>query len=210
MGFTLHYHPLASYAMKVTLGLYEIGFAFEKKTINLMDPGDRAEFLKLNPLGKMPVLRDDTTGRLYLETSVILEAIGGERFIPKDRDQALEARYLDRIFDLYMADQTTKIVTDKLRPEGSHDPFGVDEARKKLMTTYDLLEARLEGRKFAAGDEFSLADCAASPALFYADKIQSFRDRPRLTAYFMRLLERPAFARVLREAEPFMKYFPGG
>jgi len=209
MSFTLHYHPLASYAMKVTLGLYELGLEFEKKTVNLMDPAERAEYLKLTPIGKLPVLRDDTTGRVYLETSVILEAMGADRFIPKDRDQALECRYLDRVFDFYVADQTAKIVTDKLRPEGQHDPFGVDEARKKLSTAYDLLEARLQGRTLAVGDDFTLADCAASPALFYADKIQSFRDRPRLTAYFQRLLERPAFARVLREAEPYMKYFPG-
>ena len=204
MSFTLHYHPLASYAMKVTLGLYELGLEFEKKTVNLMDPAERAEYLKLTPIGKLPVLRDDTTGRVYLETSVILEAMGADRFIPKDRDQALECRYLDRVFDFYVADQTAKIVTDKLRPEGQHDPFGVDEARKKLSTAYDLLEARLQGRTLAVGDDFTLADCAASPALFYADKIQSFRDRPRLTAYFQRLLERPAFARVLREAEPYM------
>jgi glutathione S-transferase len=209
MSFTLHYHPLASYAMKVTLGLYELGLEFEKKTINLMDPAERAEYLKLTPIGKLPALRDDTTGRVYLETSVILEAMGADRLIPKDRDQALECRYLDRVFDLYVADQTAKIVTDKLRPAGQHDPFGVDEARKKLATTYDLLDARLEGRRFAVGDDFTLADCAASPALFYADKIRTLRDRPRLTAYFQRLLERPAFARVLREAEPFMKYFPG-
>ena len=209
MSFTLHYHPLASYAMKVTLGLYELGLEFEKKTINLMDPAERAEYLKLTPIGKLPALRDDATGRVYLETSVILEAMGADQLLPKDRDQALECRYLDRVFDLYMADQTAKIVTDKLRPPGQNDPFGVDEARKKLDTTYDLLEARLDGRKFAVGDDFTLADCAASPALFYADKIRAFRDRPRLTAYFQRLLERPAFARVLREAEPFMKYFPG-
>jgi glutathione S-transferase len=209
MSLTLHYHPLASYAMKVTLGLYELGLEFEKKTINLMDPAERAEYRKLTPIGKLPVLRDDTTGRVYLETSVILEAMGADRFIPKDRDQALECRYLDRVFDFYVADQTAKIVTDKLRPADKHDPFGVDEARTKLNTTYDLLEARLEGRKYAVGDDFTLADCAASPALFYADKVQPFRDRARLTAYFQRLLERPAFARVLHEAEPFMKYFPG-
>lgn len=210
MGFTLHYHPLASFAMKVTFGLYEIGFEHEKKTVNLMDPAERAEYSKLTPIGKLPVLRDDSTGRVYLESSVILEAVGGDRLIPRDREQALECRYLDRVFDMYVAEQTAKIVTDKLRPEGCHDPFGVDDARKKLTTAYDLLEGRLVGREFAAGDELSLADCAASPALFWADKIQSFRDRPHLTAYYARLRERPAFARVLREAEPFMKYFPGG
>lgn len=210
MGFTLHIHPLASYAMKVTLGLYEIGFAFEKKTVNLMDPAERAEYLKLTPAGKLPVLRDDTTGRVYLESSVILEAAGGDRLIPKDRDRMLECRYLDRVFDLYVAEQTTKIVTDKLRPDDGHDPFGVDEARRRLATTYDIVEARLEGRRYAVGDDFTLADCAASPALFYADKLLPLRDRPRLAAYFARLRARPAFARVLEDAEPYMKLFPGG
>lgn len=210
MGFTLHYHPMASFAMKVTVGLYEIDFAFEKHTVNLMDPAGRAEYLKLTPIGKLPVLCDDTTGRVYAESSVILEAMGGERLIPGDRDRMLECRYLDRVFDLYLADQTAKIVTDKLRAEGQRDAFGVTEARKRIADTYDLLEARLEGRTFAVGEDFTLADCAASPALFYADKLCSLREHPRLRAYFTRLRGRPAFARVLDEAEPLMKYFPGG
>jgi glutathione S-transferase len=208
MSFTLHYHPIASFAMKVVIGLYEVGFEFDKKTINLGDPKEREEFLELTPIGKLPVLRDDDRGRVYLETSVILEAMAGDRLIPRDRDLALATRYHDRFFDSYVAEPMSKIVTDKIRPPGRGDSFGVEEARKQLATAYDIIERRI-GDRYAVGEPFTLADCAASPALWYANKVQPFGDRPRLTAYYERLMARPAFQRVLEEAKPLMHLFPG-
>ena len=122
-------------------------------------------------------------------------------------DAALATRYHDRFFDSYIAEPMQKIVTDKIRPPGKSDPHGVEEARKQLATAYDIIDARIG--VFAAGDDFTLADCAASPALWYANKVQPFGDRPRLTAYYDRLMSRPAFQRVLEEAKPLMHFFPG-
>jgi len=207
MSFTLHYHPIASYAMKVVIGLYETNFEFEKKTVDLGDAHERAAFLKLTPIGKLPVLVNDDSGRVYLETSVILESVASS-LVPHEREAALAARYHDRFFDSYVMDPMSKIVADKIRPPGKTDPHGVEEARKQLATAYDIIEGRI-GDAYAVGNDFTLADCAASPALWYANKVQPFGDRRRLTAYYDRLMARPAFQRVLEEAKPLMHLFPG-
>jgi glutathione S-transferase len=201
----LHYHPLSSFSMKVAMGLYELGLPFEKRTVHLMDEAERAEYRKLSPFGKIPVVTDGD--RVLLETSIILEALGGERLIPTA--SALECRLLDRFFDLYVNTPVGKIVTDKLRPAGKNDALGVELARKELATAYDVLEERLGATTYAVSDEVTLADCAAAPALFYAEKLLPFGEHARVAAYFRRLSERPSFKRVVEEAQPYLKYFPG-
>ena len=85
------------------------------------------------------------------------------------------------------------------------------EAKKRLEISYAWLEATLKGRKWAAGEEFTLADCAAAPALFYADWVHDIgTELTELRAYRRRLLRRPSFARAVDDARPFRKYFPLG
>ncbi|MDC0715593.1 glutathione S-transferase family protein [Nannocystis bainbridge] len=210
---TLHAHPLSSYCWKVLIALYEAGTAFTFQHLDLADPSARAEFYALWPIGKMPVLVDATAGRTVAETSVIIEyleryAPAARRMLPTEPEEALTARFWDRFCDLYLSTPMQKVVGDRIRPEGSRDPFGVDEARRTLDAAFGVLEAHMQGREWAAGSSFGLADCAASPALFYADQIASLRERPVLAAYLARLAARPSFARVLDEAGPWMHNFP--
>lgn len=211
MSLTLHYHPLSSFCMKALIGLYELDVPFEKHLVDLADEAARAALLKLWPIGKFPVLRDEAKGRTVPESSIILEYIDrGARLIPADPDLARECRLRDRFYDLCIHVQMQKIVTDKLRPEGKHDPFGVEQARAQIETAYTIADEQLRDRNWALGDAFTMADCAAAPALFYASKVVPFGDaRPHLSAYFERLLARPSFARVLAEAQPYFAMFPG-
>ena len=215
MSLTLHYHPLSSFCMKVLIGLYELGVPFEKHLVDLADPAARADLLRLWPVGKFPVLRDEGRGLTLPESSIILEYVdrlhaGAARLIPADPDQALECRLRDRFHDLYVDVPMGKIVTDKLRPEGQRDPLGVEQARAQLETAYGIADEQLRGRTWAVGDAFSMADCAAAPALFFAGKVAPFGEaRPHLAAYFARLTARPSFARVLEEARPYLAFFPG-
>ena len=215
MSLKLHYHPLASYCWKVLVALYENGTPFEGHIVDLMDPAGAKAFRQLSPMGKMPALRDDTHDRTILETSVIIEYLdrhypGQTRFLPEDPGEALRVRFAERFFDFYVQDPMSKIVTDKLRPEASRDVFGVEKARKELGAAYDAIEARLPQGMWPEGEGFTLADCAALPALFYAGKIQPFAEtHPGLAAYFDRIARRPSFKRVLEEAEPYFKLFPG-
>ncbi|MBO9547628.1 glutathione S-transferase family protein [Caulobacter sp.] len=214
MSLTLHAHPLSSFCWKALIGLYEMGPAFENAMVNLGDPAAREAFLKLSPMGKMPALQDDARGETVLESSVILEYLdlhypGAVRLVPADADAALQARYWDRFFDHYVHHPMQRIIADRLRPPEAKDGFGVDEAYSQLAKACDHLETVLaDGRTWISGD-FGLADCAALPALFYADKVQAFEGRWLLClSYLERLKARPSVQRVLTEAEPFFKYFP--
>ena len=209
----LYYHPLSSYCWKVLIALYENGTAFEPRLLE--DAAAAQTWLALWPLGKFPVLRDEARDRTIAETSIIIEYLGLHcpgpfRPVPEDADIALEARLMDRLFDNYVMTPMQAIVGERIRPEGiARDPHSVEEARRMLGKAYALLEERMAGRRWAAGDDFTLADCAAAPSLFYADRIEPMRDGfPGLGAYLERLEARESFARVLREKEPWWHMFP--
>lgn len=214
MALTLYLHPLASFCHKVLIAFYENGTAFEAVTVDLGDPGEAAALMAKWPVGKISVLHDTARDRVVAETSIIIEYVqrhypGPAPMLPADPDQALDARLWDRAFDLYVAVPMQRIVGDRLRPADSRDPFGVAEARRSLDTAYAMLDAHLAGRDWAIGDRFTLADCAASPALFYASMVHPFAPaHSNLAAYFERLLTRPAMRRTLREARPFFSWFP--
>jgi glutathione S-transferase len=212
MALTLHYHPLSSFCWKVLIALYEKQLDFERVLIDFGDPGSAGAFRALWPLGKMPVLED---GALALpETSIIIEHLdlrhpGPVPLIPTDPAAALEVRLRDRLLDLYVHLPMQKIVGDRLRPEAQRDGFGVEEARRGLRTAYALIESRFAPAPWAAGADFSLADCAAAPALYYANRVEPFAaDHPGLALYLDRLKARPSVARVLEEAEPYFHMFP--
>jgi glutathione S-transferase len=196
---TLYFHPLSSFCWKALIALYECDVAFEPHLLDLMNPAVREEFGKLWPIGKMPVLRDgDET---IAEATIVIEYATPQLIPARD---AWRVRMWDRFFDLYVNEPVGKIVTDKLRPEGSRDPLGVEQARARLTTAYQTLEER-----YVPSEMFTLADCAAAPALFYANKLIPLASHSRTATYLARLLERPSVARVIREAEPYFKMFPG-
>ncbi|HEY2735264.1 MAG TPA: glutathione S-transferase family protein [Polyangiales bacterium] len=213
MALVLYSHPLASYCHKVLIALYENETPFEARLVDLGDPNSRAEFDRLAPLAKMPVLRDLEREQVVTETSVIIEYLqlhhpGAARLLPSDAERALPIRALDRFYDLYVNEQMGKIVADHIRPADERDGFGVAAAKAMLHKAYGVIEAQMSERSWAAGDTFTMADCAAAPALFYAQRVASLADYPHAAAYLRRLCERPSFARVLREAKPYFKLFP--
>ena len=215
MSLTLHYHPLASFCWKVLIALYENGTPFEPHLVDLGDEAASTAFRRMWPIGKMPVLRDDARDRTIPESSIIIEYLAqhypGERqLLPADPEQALQVRLADRFYDLYVQEPMQKVVTDRLRPAGSNDPHGVELARQQLLTAYGIIERDMAARQWAAGDRFTMADCAAAPALFYANKVVPCAEgHDNVAAYLARLMERPSFARVVAEAQPYMALFPG-
>jgi len=212
---TLYFHPLSSFCWKALVGLYELDVPFEKHLVDLSDAAARAAFVRLWPIGKFPVLRDDAKGRTIPESTIILEHVdrsttGRTRLIPEDPERALECRLRDRLYDAYIHLPMQKIVGDKLRPADKRDPFGVEQARAQIETTYALVDEQLRGGPWAMGADFTLADCSAFPALYYGGKVAPFEARwSNVTAYFERLKTRPSVARVLEEAGPYLKMFPG-
>jgi glutathione S-transferase len=212
MSLTLYFHPFSAYGQKVLVALWEneIPFAYR----HLEEPGAAEEWAALWPLGRFPVLVDD--GRTIAESSIIIEHLdqryaGPVRLLPNDRDAALEVRLMDRFFDNYIMTAMQKPVFEARRAEPSRKEEAMAEAGQALDMAYAWLEERLSGRAWAAGESFTMADCAAAPSLFYADWVRQIgSDFPRLRDYRSRLLARPSFARAVDEARPYRSYFPLG
>jgi len=215
MALSLYFHPLASYCWKVLIALYENETPFEPQLVDLGNAEARAAFFKLAPLGKFPVVRDGASGRVVCESTIIIEYLaqhhpGRAALLPADRELSLEVRAQDRFFDQQIHEPMQKHVADKLRPADKRDPYCVEQAHAQLEKAYGILEATLTGRSWAAGEIFSMADCAAAPALYYANLVHPIASHyERVGSYLKRLEARPSFARVLAEAQPYFAMFPG-
>jgi len=214
MSLVLHFHPLASFCWKVLIALYENDTPFEPVIVDLGDEKSRSAFQKLWPQGKFPLLQDKARDRLVPESAIIIDYLdqhcpGPVTLIPGDRDFARKVRLADQFYDRYVHEPMQKIVGDRIRPEGSKDPYGVEQARETLRTSYPMVDADMRDKQWTAGDGFTLADCAAFPALYYADKVEPFAGKYEHAArYLQRLRARPSIARVVEEARPYMPMFP--
>jgi glutathione S-transferase len=209
MTLVLYGHPLSSYCWKALIALTETGEPFTFKTVNLGNIGEREQFLELSPLGKMPVLVDGEA--VLFESTTIIEHLAQRHPFLLPPESAAQVRHWDRMFDLYCHAPLQQLVGYKLRPEGNADRFGVAETKRKLTEFYDLAERHMTGREWAVGQGLTMADCAAFPALHYADRIVSVGEaRPNLAAYLARLTARPSVVAVLEGAQPYAHFFPGG
>ena len=215
MPLTLHFHPLSSFCQKALIALYENGTPFTPHKVDLMDEKESAAFKQLWPVGKFPVLRDEKNGQTIPESTSIIEYLvrhypGPVQLVPKDPDAALTVRAQDRFYDLNVHLLTQKVITDRLRPAGQNDTFGVEHARTLLQTALRIVDKDMARKTWASGDAFTMADCAAAPTLFYTNKAVTplAGSFDNLAAYLDRLIKRPSYARALKEAEPFLKYVP--
>lgn len=206
----LYYHPLSSFCWKATIALYENDTPFEKIVVNLQEDASRRAFLEVWPIGQFPVVKDETRDRLVPESSIIIEYLddhyrGRTRFIPEDMDKAREVRMRDRFFDLHVQVPMQHIMDDRWRKDEDKNRIGVEKMCARITTALDMIESDV-GRNWAMGEDFTMADIAAMPALFYANVAMPFGDaRPKTLAYLARLKKRPSIARTLKDAAPFLK-----
>src|SRR5438552_15388466 len=209
MPLRLYFHPLSSFSQKVLTALYENDTPFEPEILAAGDAAAIEVLKKLWPIGKFPVLRDEERDWTVPETSIIIEYLaehypGRGELVPRDADLARQIRRRDRFFDLHVNVPMQKIFTDRLRPAGKNDPYGVEQAKEALAIAYGIVDGAMAAKTWAMGDTFTMADCAAAPALNYASMAVPFGDaNPHATAYLARLKARPSFARALHEAEAY-------
>lgn len=214
MALVLYGHPFSSYTQKALIALHENATPFEFRCIGPDTPEHAAEWLRRWPIAKFPLLLDGE--RQVVETSIVIEYLqiahpGPVRLLPADPLAALDVRFLDRFFDLHVMDAMQVAVDSALKRYPMTSEEGRAIARERLERAYAWLEGHLAGKTWAAGDAFTLADCAAAPSLFYADWVHQIPETyPVLRAYRSRLLARPSFARAVEEARPFRSYFPLG
>lgn len=210
MSLTLYYHPLASFCHKVLIALYENHTAFDKRIIDLGDENDRAKLLAVSPIGKFPVIRDHARERDVAETTIIIEYLdhffAGERpLIPREWEDAIQVRLWDRLFDSYVQMPMQQIVGDRLR----NAQGDLSKERATLEMAYAMIDKHMAGKMWMGSHGFSMADCAAAPALFFSGTVQPFpHGLTHLRGYFDRLVERPSVQRVLEEARPYLQLYP--
>ena len=214
MSLALYGHPFSSYTQKALIALWENETPFEFRGIDPQSPENTAEWLRRWPIAKFPMLLDGD--RQVVETSTIIEYLqiahpGPNRLLPTDPMEALDVRFLDRVFDLHVMDPVQLAVAAALGRLPMTRDDGVKIAEERLERAYGWLEGHLAGRTWAAGERFTLADCAAAPSIFYADWTHPIREiYPLVRAYRARLLARPSVARAVDGGRPFRSYFPLG
>ncbi|HEY3784724.1 MAG TPA: glutathione S-transferase family protein [Steroidobacteraceae bacterium] len=215
MALTLYMHPLASFCHKVLLALYENATPFESHQVDLSDATARQAFRAIWPFAKFPLLRDSARSQTVPESTIIIEYLeryypGPLKLLPTATELALQVRATDRFYDLHVHEPMQKIVGDKLRPADGRDRIGVDQAWEQLQIALQVADTEMGARPWAAGDQFSMADCAAGPPLFFVDLMMPLaRPFPHVSAYLGRLTKRPSYVRVLAEAQPYLELFPG-
>jgi glutathione S-transferase len=213
MSLELFLHPLSSYCHKVLIAFYENDTPFEVKRID--DPAVARDWEAVSPLKRFPILRDVKRSRVIPESTIIIEYLqthfpGRTKLLPADPELALQVRASDRFFDNHLHAPMQKFAADSMRPQAQKDSYGVADARVKYVQALDLLDTEMAHKTWATGEEFTMADCAAAPALFYGNRFFGpFREtHPNALAYLDRLLSRPSYARALEEAKPFMHMLP--
>ena len=205
----LYYNPISTYSQKALIAFYEKGIDFEPNIVSLMDPDDLAKYRKVYPMGKIPCLVLDD-GHLIPESSIIIEYIddmGEPRLIDGDNEQIRKIRFKDRMLDLYLNDPIVTLLLQGMKPEDQRDPERMATAQFRIDTMYGFMEAEFEKHPFASGDQFSMADCAAAPALFCAEQTAPFAEYKNISAYWERLKQRPSVQRTHEEALPALEAF---
>ncbi len=213
MSLTLYFHPLASFCWKVLIALYENDTPFTPHIVDLLDEPEREAFLKISPFAKFPVIHDDERGQIVLESTIIIDYLawrfpGTTALLPQDPERALRVRYWDRFYDFYVHEPMQKVVADRRRDLDKRDPYGVQQAKAQLEASFTIVDGEMAGRTWALGEEFTMADCSAFPALYYGNRVQPLGAHAVTAAYLERLLARPSIRRVIREATPYLHFFP--
>jgi glutathione S-transferase len=204
----LYYHPISTYSQKVLIALYEKDLEFEREIVQLMDPGGRAKYLDIYPMGKIPCLFDGK--QMVPESSIIIEYIDSmaePRLIKGDADKMRKIRFKDRMFDLYLNNNVATLLFQSLKPESEQDQDLTEKARFQINTMYRFMEHEFGSQDYANGDEFLMGDCAAAPALNYAQRVAPFDEHKNICAYWERLTSRPSVKRIQDEAAPAIAAF---
>jgi len=201
----LYYFPLSTYSQKAMIAFNEKGISYEPIVVQLLEPAERAEFEKIYPIGKVPFLQ--ANDRPVPESTSIIEYLedefpGTPRMIPAGNgDAPRQVRFMDRMTDLYFTEPLSELISQQLGLRPKDDDKAV-RARKYIALTYAHWDQRLATRKWLCGDDFSMADCAAIPGLFYAQSMLPFAAHPHIVAYWQRAQQRPSYAKVRAEFEP--------
>ena len=197
---------LSNFASKCRIAIYEKKAPVEIAAIPGADLKS-AEYLKIYPLGKTPSL--EVNGRILGESEIINEYLE-EKFpspalLPKDPEGRAHVRTFTRFHDVYLEPPLRALFPQVTG--GAKDEKLKAEKLAELATRLDQLEAMI-GAQYAAGAEFTLADCALAPTFFFANIMLPMlgapafgEGRPKIAAWWTKVQERPSVAKALGEQQ---------
>jgi glutathione S-transferase len=205
--YTLISHHLCPYAQRAAIALFENNVAYERKNIDLGNKPDW--FLKLSPLGKVPLLvvNDET---VVFESSVIAEYIndtnGGE---------LLSTNALNRASQRAWVEFASQMIANIGQYYTAADEETLEVAATQLAKKWQTLENRLGNGPWFEGDEFSLVDAAFAPVFRFFETfeqltgIEYFATVPKVSAWRRVLASRPSVRKAVAEdfSERLLQFF---
>jgi glutathione S-transferase len=207
---------LSNFATKSRIVIYEKGVNIEMAPIPGAGPSS-PEYKKINPLGKIPTL--DADGTIIAESEVINEYLEDKypnpSLLPKTPEGKAHVRSFTRFHDLYL-EPPLRALFPQLNPKTRDDKV-VTEKLTDLQSRLDQLESKLASDGFAAGSEFTLADCALAPTTFFVTNMlpgfgvkAPLESRPKLSAWWNKVQTRPSVKKALAEMAEALKAMMAG
>ncbi|MDR3418941.1 MAG: glutathione S-transferase N-terminal domain-containing protein [Nevskia sp.] len=194
----LYFSPLAC-SMATRIALYEAGADAQYHQVDLKRKvlADGSDFLALNPLGQVPVLRTDS-GELLTENPAVLQYAADRHpqggMAPADE---MRRRRLGQWLG-FVGSELHKLVYTPLLDSGSNDGAR-HYARGKATARFALLDRHLDGHEFLLPD-FSVGDAYLVTVLNWSGAVGlELAEWPALQAYRRRVLQRPGVARAVAE-----------
>ncbi len=205
-----YYNPLSTYCQKVLIAFHETGIEFEPEILNLMDEQVRADYRKIYPIGKIPLLILDD-GHPIPESSIIIEYLNSisekVKLIPDNPTEARKTRFLDRMYDFYLNNPIGTKFFELRKPEEEQSQKVLDDCNEKINIMFNNMENNFSDKTWNRGDTFTMADCACIPALFYAQQVAPFSDRANIQAFWDRACQRESVQKVHQEVKPYLEAF---
>lgn len=207
--FRLYHVPLSPFCRKVRLVLAEKRLEVELVEEKYWEQS--ADFLRRNPAGKVPVLRNDT--QWMSESTAICEYLDEvhpePKLIPNDPEARYEVRRLVAWFDdKFHHEVTSKLVYERINKkvtgQGFPDSRNVKEGAKRIKYHLDYIAWLLDNRRWLAGNEMSLADFAAAAHLSSLDYISDvdWNRSAVVKDWYAKIKSRPAFRSILADQVP--------
>ena len=209
MALTFYQSDLSPYATRVRILAEAKGIKLDP-TAPLGGGLKSAEYLQINPLGKLTVLMigEDAIPESEVICEYLEDAHPSPTLRPVDPQVRAKVRLLSRMGDLYIAPQLTRLFP-MLNPKG-RDAAVVDQAFKDMEVALDHISHFLEGPDYAVGGRLSLADCTLAPLFFFIEVLlaptfgRASPIKGKMRTYYEGVSKDPHVAKGLREMQTLL------
>lgn len=215
MAITIYGAALSPFVARVMLACSFKGIDY---TLEMPKDGIKSpDFLKLNPFGKIPTIKDGKD--VVYESAVIVDYIDAKykkkKLVPAAAKAGAGARLIATIAAEYV--QPGGLSIFRVIRAKSGDQAAIDAAKADVQKGLDVLEGLMSGKKFAAGGSPTIADCFVVPALFFATEVgalagvtDALGSRSKLKAYWNNIRKNKTVAKLIEAMSNRLKQILAG